>query len=554
MTKRTTFKKALHMASLLAFLSSAAVAQTPHLLKDINAGAPGSSPMDNADFLGTTMYFDANDTIHGMELWKSDGTAAGTVMVKDIVSGAAGSNIGGMKGVGSIMFFTADDGTTGSELWKTDGTAAGTVMIKDINPGAGNSYPGSLNAHGSMLYFKANDGTNGEELWKSDGTAAGTVMVKDINPGAGGDIGSLSSINGTLYFTADDGTNGMELWKTDGTAAGTVMIKDINPGAGDAFANGNSFVNEYNGSLYFWADDGTHGIELWKSDGTAAGTAMLLDINPGAANGGGVLPFNFVYNGSMYFAAVDATHGSELWKSDGTAAGTAILKDINPGMGSGHIGGFPAILNGELYFSGNDGTLGGEVWKTDGTAAGTVLVKDVNTGAASGIAFPYFLNPPGNSRFYFPADNGSAGNELWSSDGTAAGTTMTADINPGATGGLIGLNIDYGINSSLFFVANDGTTGNEVWVIDNVPSSVKQTTLAEGEVKVYPNPAKNILTVEAANYQSATAEVYNISGQLVISQPMQAKTYIPVSELASGVYLVKVKTANGVSIQKFIKE
>jgi len=103
------------------------------------------------------------------------------------------------------------------------GTAAGTVLVKDIKPGAGFSSPGSLTLVDGTLFFAADDGLNGRELWASDGTAAGTVLVKDINPGAGDSAPyELATVNGTLFFRADDGTTGEELWTSDGTAAGTV--------------------------------------------------------------------------------------------------------------------------------------------------------------------------------------------------------------------------------------------------------------------------------------------------------------------------------------------
>ena len=102
--------------------------------------------------------------------------------------------------VGNALYFRADDGTNGEELWKSDGTASGTVMVKDINSGSSGSYPSGLTAVGNTLYFTADDGTNGEELWKSDGTASGTVMVKDIYSGIG-DSGPTSQPLVTPYFS-----------------------------------------------------------------------------------------------------------------------------------------------------------------------------------------------------------------------------------------------------------------------------------------------------------------------------------------------------------------
>jgi len=328
------------------------------MVEDINTGAEWGVLSSIAEMNGT-LYFLGNDGGGGNGLWTSDGTPGGAVMVKGgIISG------GFWTVVGSTLYFQGNDVTNGSELWKSNGTTAGTVMLKDIYPGPTGSVPEFLTEMVGILYFRADDGTNGSELWKSDGTAAGTVMVKDIDPGA--DHGFpiyLTEMDGILYFKATDDLsgNGYELWKSDGTAVGTVMVKDINP-----TGHGNPYdLTAMGGILYFQATDGTYGVELWKSDGTEAGTVMVKNINPTGDGAGDGNPSDLTEMGViLYFQANDGTHGVELWKSDGTTAGTVMLKDINPNPGAGSDLLYLTDVNGTLFFSADDGTNGDELWKS----------------------------------------------------------------------------------------------------------------------------------------------------------------------------------------------
>ena len=407
------------------------------MVEDIFPGTSGSIPsypgsenplsvgyMSNLTNAGSVLFFAADNGMNGNELWKSDGTEAGTAMVKDVWPGAGGSSPDYLASMGGVLFFNAGDGTNGSELWKSDGTDAGTVLVKDIWPGAGYGYPEFMTAAGDILFFRADDGTHGIELWKSDGSEAGTVMVKDIYPGFdGGDPEYLTEMGGILYFRVNDGTNGDELWKSNGTEAGTVLVKDIRPGGGSLIR----YMTAMGGFLYFSANDGTNGVELWKSDGSEAGTVMVKNIDPEDGiipSLGNSNPANLInVGGVLYFMASDGTNGTELWKSDGTEAGTVMVKDIWPGTEAGSPK-YLTDVGGVLYFVANDGTNGEELWKSDGTEAGTVMVMDICTG--SGSSSPRYLIEAGGT-LYFGADDGTNGEELWKHGTSWTLRAVTAD-------------------------------------------------------------------------------------------------------------------------------
>ena len=204
-------------------------------------------------------------------------------------------------------------------------------LVKDIRPGSGNSGPSSFTNVAGTLFFGADDGTHRRELWKSDGTAAGTKLVKDIRPGGAEFSGSshpsyLTNVAGTLFFAADDGSHGTELWKSDGTAAGTMLVKDIDPGASARVAAG---LTNVDGTLFFAADDGTPRPRAVEERRHRGGHDARQGHQPRRRSSD---PGNLTnVDGTLFFAANDGTHGGELWKSDGTAAGTKLVKDINPG-------------------------------------------------------------------------------------------------------------------------------------------------------------------------------------------------------------------------------
>lgn len=247
------------------------------LLKDINTGTLSSVPL-NLTVVSNTLFFSAMDPVNGSELWKSDGTTLGTVLVKDINVGVAGSinNGPGAKAFftdyNNTLYFQATNGSSGYELWKSDGTSGGTVLVKDIQSGAGSSTPSGIFATTINLFFVANDGVNGMELWTSDGTTGGTSLVKDINSGAASSTSSTTTFvragTGIVYFAANDGVNGTEFWRTLGSAGNTTLMADINPAAGSSSPANMLIIGN---NVYFSATNGTTGIEPWKFDPLAAG-------------------------------------------------------------------------------------------------------------------------------------------------------------------------------------------------------------------------------------------------------------------------------------------
>ena len=293
-----------------------------------------------------------NDGSTGNEIWKSDGTESGTMLVKDIQEGSNGSGNGPMVAFGDALFFQAQDGVHGIEIWKTDGTEGGTVLVKDINP-TNNSQPNQFTVAGNNLFFMASDGT-GRALWKTDGTEMGTMLVKDIHPGflPASSPTNLTNVGGTLYFRANDGS-GYELWKSDGTEAGTVKVQ---PGV--SIGNDATFIN-VGGTLYFPANDGTSGYELWKSDGTEMGTVRVKDIYPGD-QGSNPDEMSLV-QGALYFTANDGSHGVELWKSDGTEVGTVLVEDLTGDIGSAEPHNIVQVED-KLLLTATNATFGTELW------------------------------------------------------------------------------------------------------------------------------------------------------------------------------------------------
>ena len=298
-------------------------------------------------------------------------------------------------------------------------------------------------------------------------------LLSDVNPGPDGSDPTqfvwVDNGQPQLIFTADDGTHGRELWRSDGTSLGTTLLADIRPGPAGSSPS-QLTVTPGNGRLFFAADDGVSGMELWKVDGNAV--SQLADIFPGP-NGSNIAqlsPGGF----RVYFAANDGTHGNEVWISDGSLSsgspflqptGTFFFRDVNPGPDSSNPAQFLAVFTAfptlEFVFVADDGVHGAELWASKGHGSSTNLVKDINPGSDGASISEITL---AGSLLFFAADNGSDGLELWKSDGTEAGTVLVKDIVPGALGSAPQNLVNVG--GTLYFTADDGAGRRELWMSD----------------------------------------------------------------------------------------
>ena len=435
MIKLTPVVAALMLALLVP--GTAAAATGPYLVRDINTN--GSSSPIELTAMGDVLYFNAKGGARGRELWRSDGTSAGTRRVKDIQPGTGGGSPWNMAAIGGLLYFSANDGVHGRELWVSDGTGIGTRLVKDINPG-GDSTPFHFTAFNGSVYFSAADDTTGRELWRTDGTPGGTSRVRDIVPGAtSSSPGEFTPFGGKLVFTITAGSvNAVDtLYRTDGTATGTKPFRDS---SGNKIAGqGVDWLTVAGSRLFFSVNE----TELWRSNGTQATTKRIAQMNV----------WQLVEVGSRVFFQ----SGEELWKSDGTAATTNFVASFtNSGVGASHE------FNGELFFFAFSGP-----WLSDGTPAGTHEVgKQVQADTQFALlgSVIYFGGYPTDDSFgarragqqASPTFTPAPTLTLWRSDGTADGTYSVGP--PDAH-----MHSLTAVGNSIFFAANADGFGTELW-------------------------------------------------------------------------------------------
>lgn len=532
--------KKLILLAIIGLFIQLASAQQIEMVKDINPnGSSFPAHIKACHFhagmmIATKVFFTADDGVNGYQLWVSDGTQQGTLKLATINPSGSMSYYFNSVGLFSKVVFVVNDGTNGEELWVTNGTTAGTLLLKDINPGTQSSSIQGMQKLGNRLLFSAKTAALGSELWITDGSASGTVMVKDINLGSGGSNLSWNKVeyNGKLYFAAKNSVTGVEMWCSDGTADGTYLIKDINPGAENGMYVDNLqiqyfFGAVYNDKLYFTANDGINGHELWVTDGTAANTMMVKNIHPSSSSH----PRNFlVFNNLLYFTADDGVHGREIWKTNGTTAGTQKVTDF---FGSpAYFSGFK-VFNDKFVFFASDGVHGEEPWISNGTASGTQMIKDINpSGSSVNINSSYFHEFFGS--LYFSATTPDGGHELYKTDGTESGTIKLAppiapNFNPLEVPQFTTL------FNKLIFSANFTSHGQELWMLTESGTFVPLSGSGE-TVKLFPNPAVDKVQISLG--VPDRIEIYNVSGELIVAVDVQSTAEIETTHWPSGIYLV----------------
>ena len=469
--------------------------------------------------LGSSMIFQADDGVHGLEPWITDGTPGGTRLLRDVCPGRCSGTLA-RDDVGfvanGLVFFSGNDGRRGSELWATDGTSAGTRRVRDLCRGTCSSEPFAFEAGDGEVFLLGRDGRNVSQLWRSDGTAGGTVRLTSFRSSTAftGPFLGLA-LGGTFLFTAGDDGHGRELWASDGTRQGTGLFLDLNrEDFGGSFP---TTLRSAAGKAWFFADDGLHGFELWASDGTAEGTVLMEDLTPGE---GPEVPPSFegatelagkvffvvhllepnsslwrsegtpgsavrltppdlqilsteplrTAGGRVFFVAADAEHGEELWTTDGTASGTRPAADLEPGI-QGSQPRSLTVFEDRLYFTAVAGEAGRELYRSDGTPGGTFLVKDIDPRPGRG-SDPELLTVHAG-RLYFPAADEEHGRELWATDGTEAGTALAAEITPGSDGAFMTHLVSTGPH--LFFSGGPaGVLHQGLWVTDGTTAGTRQ--------------------------------------------------------------------------------
>ncbi|GAB2645505.1 hypothetical protein GCM10027035_44510 [Emticicia sediminis] len=430
------------------------------------------------------------------QVWKSDGTESETTLVKsleniiDIYNYNQNYENRTVTTDNLLYFFVHrlrresinSRAYWDTELWKSDGTEAGTVIVKRVliqNNYNATVLPKNLTKFNNKVIF--NEET---KLWVSDGSETGTQVLKTFQYLGYSQIGSFYGILNDKFFFSPYEANENELWISDGTPTGTQLLKDLNP---NGSSSPNYFVKIQN-KLLFRANNND---EIWQTDGTLAGTTFLQTIpKPEGISTNNTINPEFIYTSTnqLFFKNYDIQNNYELWKSDGI--NTSMVKNIVTENQSSGIYDKKVKIGNVWYFNASD-SRGSELWKSDGTPEGTTIVKDINLGANS--TFIQEIVAVNNIIYFTAISTNEYTKRLWRSDGSENGT-FEIPLNSGYPQNQ-GVNPEYltavgnklffkGISNQGYLWVSDGTIENTRPIL-NTPISANLSNLVSADGKLF---------------------------------------------------------------------
>ncbi len=493
-------------------------AQLPTLVKDINIGN-ASSTIEKLCITENGLFFSSSKGNQNY-LWYTDGTDAGTFQLH-LVSSIKYTNYIYFNGVLYYSYNSEILNAVGADLWRSDGTSAGTFRLKDHVKG-NQCIPSNFVIYNNKIYYSFVNSIGNAEIWTTDGSASGTYRVLDLGNTVIG-IYSMSVFKNEIYFIANSYIpNQAELRKTNGTPEGTSSIKTL-------FGYYSSFYNHLENKLYFtgYSEVTNQSNGLWVTDGTEIGTKKVVNARTNYQTDLIRNKAIINYKDTIYFSA-DLGDGHQIWKTDGTFNGTNKLSPYNPIFTSTSPG--LTVANNLLFFHAINTTAGQELYKSDGTNAGTVKVDYLLNKVVATFQETNF-----NNLLYFTATDrfNHSGKELWVTDGKYENTRMVIDLLEGsASSNPSNLTAN---ENQLFFSAGLPNFGHELCVIDKRKTQIERINL-DNKLKIFPNPNQGLIYIP---YDFEYIIVYNTNGQLIL-KATKNENRINLHELHNGNYLIQI--------------
>ena len=440
------------------------VGDTVSLVLDIRPGEGSANPEELTLWNGEA-WFTADDGVHGRQLWRSDGTAAGTTQATSLFGSAGIGDDSIVHGTTGALFLVSVTG--GRTLWSFATPSAGPQILLQSSSSAPfldqSTDFGFFTSVDSTAVFSFLDLNTGLEPWISDGTVLGTQILADMNPGPlSSSPLELATGGGRAWFRAQVQGSGFEPYATDGTLAGTVGPLETQPGPAPSSLSLLAEPTDATATplgLFFVVDEPAAGSEPWFSDGTVAGTQRLGDLEPGP---GSSSPRDFFESGGQVFFIAEQFGASRVFRTDGTPAGTGFFQDAGAGDAS-----LEAASAQTLFLTAESPAVGVEPFALDLAGASVQMLANVafepETLGSSPITWMRVRD-----RTFFLARTEATGLELWKTDGSSAGTSLV-DAVPGPGGITSAISLLTAVGERLLFTAQSTSPGLFLFSSDGTP-------------------------------------------------------------------------------------